>query len=105
MPDNSATRGVISSIFSGMFNLGATIGPTLAGIIDERIGFQWAMVVVGVISFAQASCYLFYAVVLVMFTLMEGTEAGRRKNPYSQIMDPDYTDGEKELVSDSALGH
>ncbi|KAL9988695.1 hypothetical protein ACROYT_G003169 [Oculina patagonica] len=45
MPDNSATRGVISSIFSGMLNLGATIGPTLAGIIDQHIGFRWAMVV------------------------------------------------------------
>lgn len=25
MPDNSATRGVISSIFSGMFNLGYVV--------------------------------------------------------------------------------
>ncbi|KAL9988691.1 hypothetical protein ACROYT_G003165 [Oculina patagonica] len=95
MPDNSATRGVISSILIGMVNLGATIGPTLAGIIDQHIGFQWAMVVLGSISFSQA-------IVLVVFTLLEGTEAGRWRNPYSSI--PDSSDEEEfeELVLDSA---
>ncbi|XP_078362675.1 MFS-type transporter SLC18B1-like [Oculina patagonica] len=86
MPDTSATRGFISGIFSGMSYLGATIGPTLAGIVDEHIGFQWAMV----------------ATVLVVFTLLEGTEAGRWKTPYSSI--PDSSDEEEfeELVLDSA---
>lgn len=28
----------------------------------------------------------------------------RRKNPYSPIMDPDYSDGEEELVSHSPHG-
>ncbi|XP_078362700.1 uncharacterized protein LOC144646870 [Oculina patagonica] len=95
MPDNSATRGVISSIFSGMLNLGATIGPTLAGIIDQHIGFRWAMVVLGIICFSQA-------VVLAVFTLLERTEAGRWRNTYSSI--PDSSDEEEfeELVLDSA---
>ncbi|KAL9988689.1 hypothetical protein ACROYT_G003163 [Oculina patagonica] len=95
MPDTSATRGFISGIFSGMSYLGATIGPTLAGIVDEHIGFQWAMVVLGVICFSQAT-------VLVVFTLLEGTEAGRWKTPYSSI--PDSSDEEEfeELVLDSA---
>ncbi|KAL9988687.1 hypothetical protein ACROYT_G003161 [Oculina patagonica] len=97
MSDNSATRGMISSILVGMVNLGATIGPTLAGIIDEHIGFQWAMAVLGMISFSQA-------IVLAVFTLLEGTgaESVRWKNPYSSI--PDFNDEEEfeELVLDSA---
>ncbi|KAL9988692.1 hypothetical protein ACROYT_G003166 [Oculina patagonica] len=71
MPDNSATRGLITSIFTGMLNLGATIGPIMAGFIDQHIGFQWAMAVLGMICFAQA-------VVLAVFTLLERTAAGRK---------------------------
>ncbi|KAL9988699.1 hypothetical protein ACROYT_G003173 [Oculina patagonica] len=74
MPDNSATRGVITSIFCGVFNLGGTIGPTLAGILDQHIGFQWAMVVPGFICLAQA-------VALIAFTMWEKTELHREYHP------------------------
>ncbi|KAJ7350096.1 hypothetical protein OS493_038490 [Desmophyllum pertusum] len=99
IPDNSATSAVVASIFNFMFLLGvcavynylitfhsapfillisATIGPTLAGILDEHIGFQWTMV----------------AVILIAFTLLEETEVGSRIKSYS-------SDGEEELMLDS----
>ncbi|KAJ7334323.1 hypothetical protein OS493_014633 [Desmophyllum pertusum] len=84
--DNS-TNAVVASIFSCMFYLGATIGPTLAGILDEHIGFQWTMVVASSISFAQA-------IILIAFTLLEETEVGSRIKSYS-------SDGEEELMLDS----
>ncbi|XP_078368849.1 MFS-type transporter SLC18B1-like isoform X2 [Oculina patagonica] len=94
-PVNSATRSVISTIYSSMVNLGATIGPTLAGIIDQYLGFQWATVLLGIICFSQA-------VVLVAFILWERTKAGRGKNPYSSIPDTSDEEDFKELVLDSA---
>lgn len=94
MPDSSSTRGVVSSIFSGMVNLGATIGPTLAGIIDDHIGFQWAMAIAGIFCFVQAAG-------LMAFTLIGGTDAKRQKNPYSPLVAPDSSDGEEEMLMHS----
>ncbi|CAH3023022.1 unnamed protein product, partial [Porites evermanni] len=42
MPNNSSTNAVLSSIFGSMFYLGATIGPIIAGVTDEHLGFQWS---------------------------------------------------------------
>ncbi|CAH3143052.1 unnamed protein product [Pocillopora meandrina] len=43
MPDNSSTNALVSSIYGSMYYLGATIGPSLAGVLDDHFGFEWAM--------------------------------------------------------------
>ncbi|CAH3114199.1 unnamed protein product [Porites lobata] len=64
MPDNSSTYAVLSSIFGCMFYLGATIGPSIAGIFSENFGFQWATSIAGFICFGQA-------LLLSAFTMFE----------------------------------
>jgi len=64
MPDNSATIAVLSSIYGTFFYLGATIGPTIAGITEQHFGFQWATSIAGFICFG-------HAMLLSAFTMFE----------------------------------
>jgi len=48
-PDTIDTYGLISGLWTSTFALGAFVGPTLAGILYDCIGFEWAtMLVIGV---------------------------------------------------------
>ncbi|RMX47169.1 hypothetical protein pdam_00022818, partial [Pocillopora damicornis] len=64
MPDNSSTNALVSSIYGSMYYLGATIGPSLAGVLDDHFGFEWAM------SVAAFIC-LFHTLVICLFTMSE----------------------------------
>ncbi|NXA47074.1 S18B1 protein, partial [Nothocercus julius] len=39
--------GLMSGLFSAMWSLGAFIGPTLGGFLDEKLGFEWASAIQG----------------------------------------------------------
>jgi len=48
-PDTIDTYGLVSGLWTSTFALGAFIGPTLAGILFDSVGFPWAtMLVIGV---------------------------------------------------------
>ena len=47
-PDTIDTYGLISGLWTSVFALGAFIGPTLAGILFDAVGFPWAaMLIIG----------------------------------------------------------
>ena len=41
-PDTIDTYGLISGLWTSTFALGAFVGPTVAGILFDNIGFPWA---------------------------------------------------------------
>lgn len=43
-PDNLGTYGMVSSLYTSSFALGAFVGPSLGGLMFEVIGFRWATV-------------------------------------------------------------
>jgi len=42
MPDNLATYGLVSGMWTSSFALGAFIGPSCAGVLLDAFGFDWA---------------------------------------------------------------
>ena len=47
-PDTIDTYGLISGLWTSVFALGAFVGPTLAGILFDSVGFPWAtMLIIG----------------------------------------------------------
>ena len=47
-PDTIDTYGLVSGLWTSVFALGAFVGPTLAGILFDAVGFPWAaMLVIG----------------------------------------------------------
>jgi len=47
-PDTIDTYGLISGIWTSVFALGAFVGPSLAGVLYDEVGFAWAtMLIVG----------------------------------------------------------
>ncbi|XP_071492310.1 MFS-type transporter SLC18B1-like, partial [Diadema antillarum] len=45
LPDDFSTQGVLSGLFNGSYALGTFIGPTLAGVLVDKVGFDWAVTV------------------------------------------------------------
>jgi len=43
--DSVKTSLIVSSMWTASFNLGACVGPTLAGFITDYWGFKWACLV------------------------------------------------------------
>ncbi|XP_071492402.1 MFS-type transporter SLC18B1-like [Diadema antillarum] len=76
LPDNLATHGVISGVFSGAFSLGTFIGPTIAGALVDNFGFDWSATL-----FAGGN---FIAMILIcLFGVWEyQCGKGRRKPPH-----------------------
>lgn len=54
-PDNIDTHGLISGLWTSVFALGAFVGPTLAGILFDAVGFPWATVFVIVAELAAVA--------------------------------------------------
>ena len=65
-PDTIDTYGMISGIWTSVFALGAFIGPSLAGVLLDTVGFSWAtMLIVGnqlvvVALLSMFLCFSFY---------------------------------------------
>ncbi|POI24293.1 hypothetical protein CIB84_011957, partial [Bambusicola thoracicus] len=39
--------GLVSGLFNAVWSLGAFIGPTLGGFLNEKLGFEWASAIQG----------------------------------------------------------
>ncbi|XP_076030715.1 MFS-type transporter SLC18B1-like [Oratosquilla oratoria] len=53
-PDDISTYGLVSGLWTSTFALGAFIGPSVAGILLDLIGFDWASVFVVALHFLVA---------------------------------------------------
>ncbi|CAG0895517.1 unnamed protein product [Cyprideis torosa] len=49
-PNNMATNGVVSGLWTSSWSLGEVLGPVVGGVLSENFGFETAMTVVGLLS-------------------------------------------------------
>ncbi|XP_013381874.1 MFS-type transporter SLC18B1 [Lingula anatina] len=69
-PETFETQGMISGITSSAFSLGAFLGPTIGGLLTERLPFEMAAAIVGGCSFTVALLYLVY--IIIFYCVMGG---------------------------------
>ncbi|KAM4771003.1 MFS-type transporter SLC18B1-like [Rhinophrynus dorsalis] len=56
-----STLGLISGLFSAMWSLGSFVGPTLGGFLNERLNFEWASAIQGILPLLSGVfCVIFY---------------------------------------------
>lgn len=83
MPDDITTHGVLSGIFNATASIGAFLGPTVSGLTEHYISFEWSTVVLAGILGFQAS-------ILALFTLFDQGQKSirkystRRKEPFEE---------------------
>jgi len=83
MPDDITTHGVLSGIFNSTASIGAFLGPTVSGMTENYLSFEWSTVVL-------AGILGFQAVVLALFTLIDQGRrrirrySTRRKEPFEE---------------------
>jgi len=63
-PDNLSTYGMVSSLYTSSFALGAFIGPSLGGFLLEKIGFAWG-------SMFMFGSHFFLIVLLVTYLCLK----------------------------------
>ena len=61
MADNLSTYGVVSGMWTSTFALGAFIGPSSAGVLQDYIGFDYACMFVVALHAMVAMCLIFFA--------------------------------------------
>ena len=61
-PDTIDTYGLISGLWTSTFALGAFIGPTLAGILFDSVGFPWGTLFI-------IAIHILVLILLVVFTV------------------------------------
>ena len=60
-PDTIDTYGLVSGLLTSTFALGAFIGPTVAGILVDNIGFPWGtMFIIGIHLVVLALLVVFF---------------------------------------------
>lgn len=59
-PDTVDTYGLISGLWTSVFALGAFIGPTLAGILFDAVGFPWACLLIVITQLVILGLILLY---------------------------------------------
>jgi len=74
MPDDITTHGVLSGIFNAMASIGAFLGPTVSGLTEHYVSFEWSTVVL-------AGILGFQVIVLALFTLFD--QGRKRIRKYS----------------------
>ncbi|CAM5101152.1 unnamed protein product [Eretmochelys imbricata] len=62
--------GLVSGLFSAMWSLGAFVGPTLGGFLNERLGFEWAAAI-------QGGWALLSGLAIGIFYILEASRKGR----------------------------
>ncbi|XP_073244093.1 MFS-type transporter SLC18B1-like [Porites lutea] len=83
MPDDITTHGVLSGIFNAAASIGAFLGPTVSGLTEHYISFEWSTV-------ALAGILGFQASILALFTLFDQGRKSirkystRRKEPFEE---------------------
>lgn len=81
MPDNLATYGLVSGMWTSSFALGAFIGPSCAGALLDAFGFDWACMFV-------VALHSLVALLLIIFISCSSNKRAR-KRLYSNI-DTDF---------------
>jgi MFS family permease len=61
-PDTIDTYGLVSGLWTSIFALGAFIGPSMAGILFDNIGFEWATLFIIII-------HILVVILLIAFKL------------------------------------
>ena len=56
-PDSIGTYGLVSGIWTSSFSLGGFIGPSVAGVLYDLVGFRWATQFVSSSFVALVSTY------------------------------------------------
>ncbi|XP_068695632.1 MFS-type transporter SLC18B1-like isoform X2 [Montipora foliosa] len=81
MPEDITTHGVLSGIFNATASMGAFLGPTVSGLTENYLSFEWSTVVLAGILGLQA-------IVLALFTIFDKGRkrirtysVGKRKRP------------------------
>ncbi|KAJ7334327.1 hypothetical protein OS493_014637 [Desmophyllum pertusum] len=74
MPQDISTHGVLSGIFNAMASIGAFLGPTVSGLTENYLTFEWSTVVLAGILGVQI-------IVLAIFTLFD--QGRKRIRKYS----------------------
>ncbi|XP_032636400.1 MFS-type transporter SLC18B1-like isoform X5 [Chelonoidis abingdonii] len=65
--------GLVSGLFSAMWSLGAFVGPTLGGFLNERLGFEWAATI-------QGGWALLSGLAIGIYYILEASQRNRRTN-------------------------
>ncbi|XP_030412193.1 MFS-type transporter SLC18B1 isoform X2 [Gopherus evgoodei] len=65
--------GLVSGLFSAMWSLGAFVGPTLGGYLNERLGFEWAATI-------QGGWVLLSGLAIGIYYILEASRRRRRTN-------------------------
>ncbi|GFS28040.1 MFS-type transporter SLC18B1-like [Elysia marginata] len=79
-PDNFSTFGMVSGLFVANFHFGAFLGPTVGGVLVEKIGFEYSSTVIAGI-FATA------LLVIITFFGFRRWRAANRGNPHPHLAD------------------
>ncbi|NWJ07966.1 S18B1 protein, partial [Crypturellus undulatus] len=79
--------GLVSGLFSAMWSLGAFVGPTLGGFLDEKLGFEWA-------SAIQGGWSLLSGLAIGIFYIIETT----RRSSSSGLQSPPGNNEERTLL-------
>ena len=64
-PDSISTYGMVSSIWTSTFALGAFIGPTIGGVLMDIIGFSWG-------SMFVVALHITVAIIVLTYILIKG---------------------------------
>ncbi|XP_072042154.1 MFS-type transporter SLC18B1-like [Amphiura filiformis] len=79
LPDDISTQGIVSGVFNSFFSLGAFVGPTVGGVLQQHYGFPWASTMVGFM-------FVIMAILIVLFGFWEyQCGKGRRRPPNNDL--------------------
>lgn len=74
LEENMDTHGMVSGLFNSCFSLGAFMGPTVGGVLADKLGFDWA-------STGCAGLMAFAVVILSVFSICQ---ANFTRKPYQR---------------------
>lgn len=94
-PDTIDTYGLISGLWTSTFALGAFVGPTLAGILFDNVGFPWATLFVICI-------HLLVIAFLLIFLIAHNFCSPH--TPQIEVKDDDEIEDERLLNNESEVG-
>jgi MFS family permease len=86
-PDTIDTYGLVSGLWTSIFALGAFIGPSMAGILFDNIGFEWATLFIIII-------HILVVILLIAFKLCHKGSGLQIKDD-----DPDELEDDQLVIS------
>ena len=74
-PNNLATYGMVSGLWTSSFALGSFIGPSVAGVMYDYVGFEYSTLFVVVFNFALVSVVVIQVRRQLNFTFLLSSSA------------------------------